>query len=393
MGAGFVSKQIEYYNTCNVLFDTIKETKNIVKEIKDRFSIQEEIILSVLQSIVRRIKELIEKEKQLMIIMKKQSQLIGEDIYKLKWKEPELYKKHVDSIYETVILLRVIQKHNMKACSLIEQLNKHINETNDTYVVDKPNHDKKKTAFNVKIYSKAQTYLPVIDKLLEASEDQQQRTKDDEINATFKYEGGKPMNIEAKAAEMSDFLEDLFTNIIGNDRLKDLYSDVGTLEDKINDYKTIFDKNWSDYKILKPKAKMKPNVFKDKFDAADIDLRNSVQEMEMLCFKEVFPALKKTSKKIQEDVSNGKIKIIDNASLEHDIPSIEEDTKEITEPMGKAGDEPKSAFNSKVNRLNDWIDKASTMDDTVKKVENFYSKYGKYIVKGFKYLIGLITLL
>lgn len=197
-------------------------------------------------------------------------------------------------------------------------------------------------------------------------------------------------NMEAKAEEISSFLENLFITITKDERFRNIYSDVGTLEDKLGRYRTNFLANWDEYKRIKDDFHFDQELYRNRFKTADINLRNAIQLIDKFTITEILPALKNTLKQIQHDVSDGKREIPNTASLEHDIPSIEEDKKGISLPASKAGDEPKSAFVSKVSRLNNWIDEASTVGKTIEKVENFYSKYGKYIVKGFKYLLLIL---
>lgn len=396
MGVEQDIRQRKYYSDCDVLFSTIKETKGVLNEIKDRLPIQAEIIISVLESILTRISELLKRERQLMNLMQSNAidlgkNINGKNINELKWVEPGLYMPHVASIYKIVIQLRVIPAINDEARSLIKQLDVHLRKLNATYAVDKPDHDEKKKAFNAKEETKAKSYTQ-IDKLLGVSEKQSQKADHAGINGESENKGGKTMNIEARAEEISKFLGDLFTSIIQDAKFEKVYSDVGTLEDKIGRFKVNFDSNYDEYIRCKDQFDFDKEAYRGQFKRADGNLRMGINKIDILTVQEILPALKSASKKIQENVSNGEIKIDDNAPLEHDIPSVEEDGKGIKEPKGKAGDEPKSAFSSKVDRLNEWIDKASEMGETVGKVKNFYSKYGKYVVKGFKYLIGALVL-
>lgn len=200
------------------------------------------------------------------------------------------------------------------------------------------------------------------------------------------------MNIKQKAEQLREFLRDLNTEIINNSSLAKVYSDVSTLEGKLGMYKTIFEKNFSDYRRLEPLFNMKPNVYKDDFDRADIDLRNTVQEIEKILIREVFPNLKGALKGIEEKVESGEIKIEENMSLKHDIPPINEENVEESSVLKEAGKETKSAFKSKIKRIGEWIDRTVEFGEKIEKAENFYSKYGKYIVKGIGKLITYLLL-
>ncbi len=180
-------------------------------------------------------------------------------------------------------------------------------------------------------------------------------------------------NIEARAEDISLFLEDLFTTIIKDERFRNIYSDVGTLEDKLGRYRTLFLSNKDEYKRVKDNFVFDEDLYRNTFKKADINLRNAIQQIDKFTTKEVLPALQRTSQNIRHDFSTGKIEIQKTASLEHDIPSVEEDKKGISQPTGKAGDDPKSAFDSKIYRLNGWIDKASEVGETVEKIDYVFS--------------------
>lgn len=378
------SEREAYFYQLTKVLDSIKAVQADIPKLEKRFEIELEHVTSILESIYKRLFDIAKAEQKLSVVTETLNGNVSKEIEDLTVEELKEYKTLINNFYDTVFKLKCQSPNSLRIQSLVEELNQNVDTAKEFFIEDKKNHVVKETAIETRLIHEQHGYGPVFAKaVLKCLEGDSQPIP--------MPNGGKDMNnIEKRAEEISLFLDNFFTTIIKDEKFRKIYSDVGTLEDKLANFRANFSANRDEYKNTKDVFGFDEDLYRNKFKMAGINLRKAIQQIDKFTIEEVLPALKNTSKKIQSDVFIGKIEIQETASLEHDIPSIEEDKKGISQPTDKAGDEPKSAFDSKVNRLNDWIDKASEIGKTVEKGESFYSKYGKYIVKGFKYLITLI---